>query len=107
MLLFPSERERDKRQRGEEKSAPVKSWHDDGFPLFGINRLDVFFFFNEPITLDRRLPCVRAGAQWGGKRVGVGMRALLWFAYGYIYIIKRPRKNNRVQDFNCSDATLH
>lgn len=95
VLLFPSETET-KGSEGEERSAPVKSWHDDGFPPFGINRLDVFY---EPITLDREKQ----------EHIEVGMGALVWFAYRYIYIIK-GRNNNRLQDFffsNCSDATLH
>lgn len=53
------------KQRQRERNAPVKSWHDDGFSPFGINRLDVFY---EPITPDHTLRCVKAGARLGQKR---------------------------------------
>lgn len=101
MLLFPSETET-KGSEGEERSAPVKSWHDDGFPPFGINRLDVFY---EPITLDREKQ-EHTGAKKRSRGWGWGH----WFGLLIdIYIIK-GRNNNRLQDFffsNCSDATLH
>lgn len=65
------------------------------------------YVFYEPITLDRRLPCVKVGAHWGKKKKkrleggdeGIGSVCL------YIYIIK-GRNNNRVQDFLFSTTVM-
>lgn len=65
---------RDGNKGSTERNAPVKSWHDDGFSPFGINRLDVFY---EPITPDHMLRCVKAGARLGQKESRVGGLSLL------------------------------
>lgn len=78
VLLFPSEMET-KGSGKRRRALPLSLGTMIGF----LRSVLTDYVFYEPITLDRRLPCVKAGAHWGKKKKkdsGVGMRALVCFA---------------------------